>query len=97
MKKVARTLRAHRPLILNWFRAKGEVSSGAVEGLNLEDFESQAQAQALGTLWKGEYNTERPHSSLAYQTPAEYAARCERYVPIDETKSEPRPNEQLYP
>jgi hypothetical protein len=22
------------PLILNWFRAKGEVSSGAVEGLN---------------------------------------------------------------
>ncbi|MCA1695988.1 MAG: ISL3 family transposase, partial [Actinobacteria bacterium] len=34
MKKVARTLRNHRPLILNWFRARGEVSSGAVEGLN---------------------------------------------------------------
>jgi transposase len=34
MKKVARTLRAHRELILNWFRAKGEVSAGAVEGLN---------------------------------------------------------------
>ena len=34
MKKVARTIRSHRPLILNWFRAKGEVSSGAVEGLN---------------------------------------------------------------
>jgi transposase len=34
MKKVARTLRNHRELILNWFRAKGEVSSGAVEGLN---------------------------------------------------------------
>jgi transposase len=34
LKKVARTLRSHRPLILNWFRAKGEVSSGAVEGLN---------------------------------------------------------------
>jgi transposase len=34
MKKVARTLRSHQPLILNWFRAKGEVSSGAVEGLN---------------------------------------------------------------
>ena len=33
MKKVARTIRSHRPLILNWFRAKGEVSSGAVEGL----------------------------------------------------------------
>lgn len=34
MKKVARSIRAHRPLILNWFRAKGSISSGAVEGLN---------------------------------------------------------------
>lgn len=34
MKKVARSLREHRPLILNWFRAKGTVSAGAVEGLN---------------------------------------------------------------
>ena len=34
MKKVARMLRKHRPLLLNWFKAKGEVSSGAVEGLN---------------------------------------------------------------
>ncbi len=34
MQKVARTLRAHQELLLNWFRAKGELSSGAVEGLN---------------------------------------------------------------
>jgi transposase len=34
MKKVARMLRAHEPLLLNWFRAKGELSSGVVEGLN---------------------------------------------------------------
>jgi transposase len=34
MKKVALSLRAHRDLILNWFRARGEVSAGAVEGLN---------------------------------------------------------------
>jgi transposase len=34
MQKVARMLRAHEPLILNWFRAKKEISSGAVEGLN---------------------------------------------------------------
>jgi transposase len=34
MKKIARTIRVHRPLILNWFRARGAVSSGAVEGLN---------------------------------------------------------------
>ncbi|MFQ5928722.1 MAG: transposase [Acidobacteriota bacterium] len=34
MNKAARTLRAHRPLLLKWFRAKGAVSSGAVEGFN---------------------------------------------------------------
>jgi transposase len=34
MKKVARMLRVHEPLILNSSRAKGEISSGAVEGLN---------------------------------------------------------------
>lgn len=31
---MARTLRAHRPLLLNWFRAKGAVSAGTVEGFN---------------------------------------------------------------
>lgn len=34
MQKVARMLRTHEELILNWFRAKGEISAGAVEGLN---------------------------------------------------------------
>jgi len=34
MKKVARTLRSHRALILNWFTAKKRFSSGIVEGLN---------------------------------------------------------------
>ena len=34
MKKVATSLREHRDLILNWFRAKWTVSAGSVEGLN---------------------------------------------------------------
>jgi transposase len=34
MKKMVRSLRDHRNLILNWFRARGTVSAGAVEGLN---------------------------------------------------------------
>jgi len=34
MKKVAKMLRNHRELILNWFVAKGSVSAGAVEGMN---------------------------------------------------------------
>ena len=36
MKKVARMLRRHHDLLLNWFRAKGQISGGAVEGLNLK-------------------------------------------------------------
>jgi len=34
MKKIARSLRQHRELILNYFRAQKMISSGVVEGLN---------------------------------------------------------------
>jgi transposase len=34
MKRVAKMLRSHRELLLNWFRAKGQLSSGVVEGFN---------------------------------------------------------------
>ena len=34
MKKIAKQIRKHRSLILNWFEAKGQLSSGTVEGFN---------------------------------------------------------------
>jgi len=34
MNRIARTLRKHRELILNYFRAQKEFSSGVLEGLN---------------------------------------------------------------
>ncbi|MDX2208707.1 MAG: ISL3 family transposase [Gemmatimonadales bacterium] len=34
MKKMARQMRRHRSLVLNWFRAHGQFSSGIVEGFN---------------------------------------------------------------
>lgn len=34
LKKVVRSLREHEELLLNWFRARGEISAGIVEGLN---------------------------------------------------------------
>lgn len=34
VKKVAKTIRRHKPLILNWFKAKKAFSSGIVEGFN---------------------------------------------------------------
>jgi len=34
MKRVVRMLRTHGEFLLNWFRAKGEICSSAVEGFN---------------------------------------------------------------
>lgn len=34
MKKIAKMIRQHKPLIMNWFKAKKNISSGIVEGLN---------------------------------------------------------------
>ena len=49
LKKVVRTLRAHEELILNWFRAKGMMSSGVVEGLNLNVKLSMRKAYGFRT------------------------------------------------
>ena len=34
LQRVARSLRSHRELLLNWFRAQGTISAGIVEGFN---------------------------------------------------------------
>lgn len=46
------------------------------EFLALEEFESLAAARTLTTAWKDDYNHHRPHSSLGYVAPSEFAARC---------------------
>ena len=44
------------------------------ELLSREVFGHLLEARVLGGKYRLEYNTERPHSSLDYQTPAEYSA-----------------------
>ena len=46
------------------------------EFLNIEEFDNQMQAEYLGDGWRETYNTIRPHSSLGYLTPTEFASRC---------------------
>jgi len=46
------------------------------ELLAREEFSNLAEARALGTAWRLEYNHRRPHSSLGYRTPAEFSAGC---------------------
>ena len=45
-----------------------------IELLNAESFANLSEAQALARIWKRQYNEQRPHSSLGYLTPAEFAA-----------------------
>jgi transposase InsO family protein len=46
------------------------------EFLALEVFESLAVARKLTAAWREDYNHHRPHSSLGYMAPIEFAARC---------------------
>ena len=46
------------------------------EFLGCEVFESLRDATTLGSSWRRQYNEVRPHSSLGYVTPAEFARTC---------------------
>ncbi len=46
------------------------------EVLNRELFYSVKEAKVIVEGWRMEYNHHRPHSSLRYKTPAEFAASC---------------------
>ena len=46
------------------------------ELLNVEEFMNLAEARWFARRRRDEHNDERPHSSLGYQTPSEFAAGC---------------------
>lgn len=52
------------------------------ECLNQHWFTSIGEAREIIEEWRIDYNTERPHSSLKYQTPEEFAAAR----PFDKTQ-----------
>jgi putative transposase len=51
------------------------------EFLAMEEFESLRAARKLTAAWREDYNYHRPHSSLGYVTPSEFAARCAASAP----------------
>ena len=54
------------------------------ECLNREIFRSGKEAQTIVENWRQEYNNYRPHSSLGYLTPVEFARR---YYENNQTES----------
>jgi putative transposase len=48
----------------------------------MESFNSLYEAQLLLDDWRREYNHYRPHQSLDYETPAEFACRWRRGRPV---------------
>jgi transposase InsO family protein len=66
------------------------------EFLATEVFENLAAARRLTAAWKEDYTHHRPHSSLGYLTPAEFAARCTASAPksLSATPKAPSPLQQ---
>jgi hypothetical protein len=50
--------------------------------LQQTDIVSETDARLKARLWKEDFNEERPHSSLGYLTPSEFARRCADSVPL---------------
>lgn len=55
------------------------------ECLDRHLFDTLAEAQYLIEQWREEYNRHRPHSSLDYLTPAEFAQQQTRVIPLTPT------------
>jgi transposase InsO family protein len=72
------------------------------ECLNREVFGSLAEAKVVVESWRIEYNQQRPHSSLGYQTPEEFAARAQTALrptasaPSERNTTDINPRTELY-
>jgi len=55
------------------------------EFLNEHWFVSMRQAREIIAAWRREYNSERPHSSLGYLTPQQFAQTFVDPTPINST------------
>jgi len=70
-----------------WQNGVGESFNGKFrdECLSLEWSRSRAEAKIIIESWRQHYNAVRPHSSLGYLTPNEFAARQTNPVPRQAT------------
>ena len=67
------------------------------ELLNCEEFANLAEARWFARRRQEEYNEERPHSSLNYQTPSEFASGCAAASAPATPTLQPRHNRRCKP
>ncbi len=74
-----------------WQNAYGESFNGRLrdECLNLEWFNNLAEARVVIDRWRRQYNEDRPHSSLGYQTPRAFRLAYDRQNGSMSSQSEP--------
>ena len=77
-----------------WQNGSVESFNGTLrrECLDAEEFAHLREARILIEQWRWQYNTQRPHSSLGYRTPAEFGAETRATM-----KSESRAAEVAVP
>jgi putative transposase len=75
---VSETERVFIPPGQPWKNGFAESFNGKIgdECLGVNQFYSLDHAKGIIGIWKEEYNTIRPHSSLGYVTPSVYAGQC---------------------
>ncbi len=54
------------------------------ECLNVHQFPSLAEAQAISEAWRVDYNQRRPHSSLGHLTPIEFVAQRQGHQIVED-------------
>ena len=83
--KVSHFLWPTGPVIAFYWRSSRQASAtaisnrstaGSATNASINIFWSLAHARVVIGDWKYQYNHHRPHSALAYQPPARYAANC---------------------
>jgi putative transposase len=72
-----------------WENGKCESFNGKLrdECLNAHWFRTLREARVLIEMWRKQYNTFRPHRSLGYATPLEFAARWNSTNPSDSLRA----------
>ena len=90
-----------RKITTNYIQPGKPVQNGHVESfngrlrdecLNVNWFRNLFEARRKIAFWRHDYNTARPHSSLAYRTPNEFAARWQRPSSLPTWIPQPEPS-----